>query len=131
ASHVLVQQIVYLGAAAGLAPNLAALLLAPIATELPEVLNAVIWTLKGKERLALANISGAMMIQATLPTAMAISTIPWWLTLPLLVAAGFTLASIGTLWLKRRGQTLTCKTLAGVAVFYGLFAVFMLLWFSA
>lgn len=131
ASHVFVQQIEYLGAAAGLAPNLAALLLAPIATELPEVLNAVIWTRKGKERLALANISGAMMIQATLPTAMAISMTPWLLTPPLLAAAGFTLAAVGTLWLKLRRQTLTCTTLAGVAGFYGLFAVFMLLWFSA
>jgi len=44
---------------------LLALLLSPIATELPETLNAIIWVRQGKHRLALANISGAMMIQAT------------------------------------------------------------------
>ena len=50
--------------------NLVALLLSPVATELPETLNAWIWVRQGKERLALANISGAMMIQATIPTAL-------------------------------------------------------------
>lgn len=32
-------------------------------------MNAFIWVRQGKKRLALANISGAMMIQATIPTA--------------------------------------------------------------
>jgi Ca2+/Na+ antiporter len=53
----------------GLAPQITALLLSPIATELPEMMNALIWVRQGRERLALANISGAMMIQATVPTA--------------------------------------------------------------
>lgn len=129
ASHVFVQQIDYLGAAAGLAPSVAAMLLAPVATELPEVLNAVIWTRKGKERLAMANISGAMMIQATIPTAMALSMTPWLLTTPLLVAAGATLASIGVLWVSARRGTLTPLRLAGVAGFYALFSVFSVIWF--
>jgi cation:H+ antiporter len=38
----------------------------PIGYKLPETLNALIWVRQGKERLALANISGAMMIQAIL-----------------------------------------------------------------
>lgn len=37
-----------------------ALLLSPVATELPEIMNAVIWVRQGKTPLALANISGAM-----------------------------------------------------------------------
>jgi len=44
-----------------------ALLLSPIANELPETVNAIIWVRQGKTQLALVNISGAMMIQATVP----------------------------------------------------------------
>lgn len=129
ASHVFVQQIEFLGKAAGLAPTVAAMLLAPIATELPEVLNAVIWTRKGKERLALANISGAMMIQATLPSAMAVSMTPWLLTTPLLAAAAFTMLAIIVLWLALRRQALSPGRLAGVSLFYGMFALFVVAWF--
>lgn len=50
-------------------PHMVALLLSPLATELPETMNALIWVRQGKERLALANTSGAMMIQATIPSA--------------------------------------------------------------
>ena len=57
------------GPALGLPAAVVALLLSPIATELPETMNAIIWVRQGKAELALANISGAMMIQATVPTA--------------------------------------------------------------
>lgn len=128
ASNVFVDQIAYLGNAAGLAPNVAAMLLAPIATELPEVLNAVIWTRKGKERLALANISGAMMIQATLPTAMAVAMTPWLLTPPLLLAAACTLASVAVLWTSLRARALTPMRLAAAGFFYAVFALLAVGW---
>ena len=55
----------------GWAPQFVALLLSPVATELPETLNAVIWVRQGRERLALANISGADEdLQATIPSAL-------------------------------------------------------------
>ena len=82
ASHVFVNQIETLGVAMGASPHLAALLLAPVATELPEIMNALIWVRQGKERLALANISGAMMIQATIPSALGIFMTPWLLDAP-------------------------------------------------
>jgi cation:H+ antiporter len=44
----------------------------PVAPELPEILNAIIWVRAGKTQLALANISGAMMIQATVPSGIGI-----------------------------------------------------------
>lgn len=76
ASRVFVDQIEALGVAMGASPHLAALLLSPVATELPEIMNALIWVKQGKERLALANISGAMMIQATIPSALGIFLTP-------------------------------------------------------
>ncbi len=44
------------------------LLVAPIATELPEKFNAVIWIRQGKDTLAMGNITGAMVFQASIPT---------------------------------------------------------------
>ncbi len=69
ASRIFVSQLDVIGPWLGMPPQLVALLLSPIATEMPETMNAIIWVRQGKERLALANISGAMMIQATVPTA--------------------------------------------------------------
>jgi cation:H+ antiporter len=89
----------------GLAPQVAALLLSPVATELPEMMNALIWVRQGKERLALANISGAMMIQATVPTAFGLFFTPWRLDPALLLSAGITAVAVLYLLLAfRRGQ---------------------------
>ncbi len=49
-----------------------ALVIAPIATELPEKFNSVLWVRAGKDTLALGNITGAMVFQATIPTVIAI-----------------------------------------------------------
>lgn len=106
ASRSFVTQLEHLGPALGLKPQLLALLLSPIATELPETMNAVIWVRQGKYRLALANISGAMMIQATIPTALGLFFTPWMLSPPLLLAAGTTaLAIIVMFFAFRRGRT--------------------------
>lgn len=65
ASRLFVNQLDLLGPQSGFEPPLPALLFSPIATELPGTMNAVIWVRQGKHRLALANINGSMMIQAT------------------------------------------------------------------
>ncbi len=86
-SEIFVHQLEALSPALGMSPQLTALLLSPVATELPETLNAVIWLRQGKTTLALGNISGAMMIQATVPSALGIMFTPWVLDRPLVVAA--------------------------------------------
>jgi cation:H+ antiporter len=68
ASQLFVHQLDAIGPLLGLSATVTALLLSPIATELPEIMNAIIWVRQGKSALALANISGAMMIQATVPS---------------------------------------------------------------
>jgi len=42
-----------------------ATVLAPIATELPEKINSIIWIKKGKDGLAVGNITGALAFQST------------------------------------------------------------------
>ena len=68
ASQLFVRHLEAVGPMLGLSASVTALLLSPIATELPEIMNAIIWVRPGKTPLALANISGAMMIQATVPS---------------------------------------------------------------
>jgi cation:H+ antiporter len=123
ASRFFVDQLAALGPHLGLRPQLLSLLLSPIATELPETLNAIIWIRQGKVRLALANISGAMMIQATVPTAFGLAFTSWRLDPALCLAGAITLASVGVLYLGFRRGLVSRRFLALMSVFYGLFAV--------
>lgn len=59
-----------------LAPTLLALVIAPIATELPENFNGVIWVHQGKDNLAMGNLTGAMVFQACIPTVIALLLAP-------------------------------------------------------
>ncbi len=60
----------------GVDPTLLALVIAPIATELPEKLNSVIWVRQGKDNLALGNITGAMVFQSAIPPSVALVFAP-------------------------------------------------------
>ena len=121
ASRVFVGSLGDLGHRIGLAPQLLALLLSPIATELPEILNALIWIRQGKVRLALANISGAMMIQATVPTALGLFYTPWRLQPSLIAAGAATLGAMVLLWAGFRSGRISRPMLAAMSLFYVLF----------
>lgn len=122
ASRLFVGQLEQLGPALGLRPQLLALLLSPIATELPETMNAIIWVRQGKYALALANISGAMMIQATIPTALGLFFTPWHLGAPLLLAAAVTAVAILVMFCAFRRNIASRKLLAGMGGLYLVFA---------
>ena len=126
ASRLFVAQLEHLGPALGLPPQLLALLLSPIATELPETMNAIIWVRQGKHRLALANISGAMMIQATIPTALGLFFTPWMLTPPLLLAAGVTALAVAVMFLAFRRGMISRRMLAAMCLFYVAFVAILL-----
>ncbi|HEX8941356.1 MAG TPA: hypothetical protein VF763_14470 [Candidatus Limnocylindrales bacterium] len=57
-------------------PTVLALVIAPIATELPEKLNSVIWVRQGKDTLAMGNITGAMVFQSVFPTSIGLLFAP-------------------------------------------------------
>ena len=123
ASQLFVHQLETVGPWLGMSPQLVALLLSPIATELPEILNAVIWVRQGKTSLALGNISGAMMIQATVPSALGIFFTPWLLSPPLLWGAAITMAAIVVMLVLLLRHALTAKRLLAMAALYGVFAL--------
>jgi cation:H+ antiporter len=65
-----------------------ALLVAPVATELPEIFNAsVIWARRGRDTLAVGNVTGAMVFQAVFPVTVGLLLTPWRLSGEALVAA--------------------------------------------
>jgi cation:H+ antiporter len=56
----------------GVDEALLALIIAPIATELPEKFNSILWVRQGKDTLAMGNITGAMVFQSMIPTVIAL-----------------------------------------------------------
>jgi cation:H+ antiporter len=130
ASRTFVWQLEAFGEFFHLSPHIVALVLSPVATELPETVNALIWVRQGKERLALANISGAMMIQATIPSSMALFATPWLFDTPLIVAGGVTMVAVVALWAMFRRGAVEARWLMPIGALYGVFAVFVGWWFG-
>jgi len=123
ASHVFVAQLNAIGPWLGIPSTAVALLLSPVATELPETMNAIIWIRQGKHRLALSNISGSMMVQATVPTALGLFFTPWIFDGSLTVAAAVTAIAVGGLLMLLKCNALTPVRLALFALGYVAFAV--------
>jgi len=121
-SQIFVHQLDAIGPMLGLSAAVTALLLSPIATELPEIMNAIIWVRQGKTQLALANISGAMMIQATVPSGLGLLFTDWRLDHALLWSGAITMAAITYLLVTMRANKLTPTRLAMAALLYLIFA---------
>jgi cation:H+ antiporter len=68
-AHLFVEELIHVAESIGLEPLVLSLVLAPLATELPEKANSFFWVKDGKDSLALGNITGAMVFQSTIPIA--------------------------------------------------------------
>lgn len=116
----------------GVAPALLSLVIAPIATELPEKFNSVIWIGQGKDTLAIGNITGAMVFQSCLPVIVAILFAPrsWLLGGGTAVAfASAAIAFVSTaviFWPLARGGVLTGRRMLLGGVFYLAYLGFVL-----
>ncbi len=64
-------------AALRFSPLIVSLVLSPIATELPEIVNVSIWMRRRQDELALGNVIGAMMFQTSTASAIAMLASPW------------------------------------------------------
>lgn len=103
---------------------LLALVIAPIATELPEKFNSLIWVRRGKDTLAMGNITGAMVFQSAIPTVIALvfAAETWRVTSDSIVAfasAGIAFAASAAIFIPmaRRGR-LDGRALLVGGVFY-------------
>jgi len=98
------------------------LLIVPIATELPEKVNSIIWVRRKRDTLAFGNITGAMVFQGTVIPAIGMMMMPWHFTEVYAIAAA-SLAVTGALWLWFLHQTsrLNAVMLLGNGILYALF----------
>ena len=84
----------------GISPLLLSLLIIPIATELPEKVNSILWIRRHKDTLAFGNITGAMVFQGTLLPAIGIMLTPWEPRQEVL--AGIVITILAALWVRIR-----------------------------
>jgi len=108
----------------GIEAGLIALVLAPLATELPEKFNSIIWVRDGKDTLALGNITGAMVFQSTIPVSLGILLTQWQLGFLSVVSVVLALVSGGFIFamLRRKEHIHAWHMLVGGA-FYAVFLV--------
>lgn len=82
----------------GISVLVLSLMIVPIATELPEKINSILWIRRRKDTLAMGNITGAMVFQGTLLPAIGITLTPW---VPQKeVLAGVIITFLAALWIR-------------------------------
>jgi cation:H+ antiporter len=112
-------------------PLILSLLISPMATELPEIFNSVIWVKQEKDVFALGNILGSMVYQSCILVIIGIALTPWHLELPgqFLQAAsiGLALASSALFYIRIRGGAVPVSGLLASGLFYLAFIVVVLL----
>jgi cation:H+ antiporter len=76
-AHLFVHEIEHISSLLKLNPLIVSLIIVPIATELPEKFNSVVWIGEKKDQLAFGNLTGAMVFQSCIPTAIGVAFTPW------------------------------------------------------
>jgi len=76
-AHLFVHELLSVAEHLGVSAIILSLILAPLATELPEKANSFFWVRDGKDALALGNITGAMVFQSTIPVAIGMIFVDW------------------------------------------------------
>ncbi len=106
-AHLFVNGVETLAGWLGAPALIISLLLVPIATELPEKINGILWIGRNRDTLAIGNITGALVFQGSLLPAIGISLTSWKPAPPVLLGAGLTLLAAGYLFLiVRSGREL-------------------------
>lgn len=117
----------------GLSPLLFSLIVAPLATELPEKFNSVIWIRQGKDTLSLGNITGAMVFQSVFPVVLGMLLTEWhFLSLPTfdaaMLSAGIAIGSSAIVLVtvrSGRGATMAPWSLAVGVLWWAGFALYV------
>jgi len=125
-AELFVKEVQVLSASLGAAPLIVSLLITPIATELPEKFNSVLWVRQRKDALALGNITGAMVFQSTFPVSVGLIFTSWELPRSGLVSGIFALISGAVFYCTIRFRhKLTWWSLGGAGSMYVLFILYV------
>ena len=126
-AHLFVDQVHILSDYFHIPSLILSLVITPIATELPEKFNSVMWIRKGKDNLALGNITGAMVFQSCIPVSVGLLFTPWHLTNQALMSTGLCILSALTVYILafQRWHFAAWGLLAG-GLYYLLFLLYIL-----
>lgn len=127
-AHFFVEDIKFLSEHLSINPMILSLIIIPIATELPEKFNSVIWIRAKKDTLSMGNITGAMVFQSCIPTAVGLSLTPWVLNVDGLVNALIVYLSVSTVYLNivRNKGILKPSALLYGGLFYCVYLIYVL-----
>lgn len=94
-AHMFVTAAETMADALSISPLILALLIAPLATELPEMSNSFLWLYRKKDRLAVGNVTGAMVFQGTFPVSVGLLGTEWGLASSALATMVLAVAAVG------------------------------------
>jgi cation:H+ antiporter len=121
-AHLFVDNIHHLSGLFRINALILSLIVIPIATELPEKVNSVVWLGKKKDSLALGNITGAMVFQSCIPVSVGLVFTPWMLSTQGLLSVILCFASAGLIYaLVSLQKKLTPTMLLWGVVMYAVF----------
>jgi cation:H+ antiporter len=122
-AHLFVEELVHFAEELGVEAIVLSLILAPLATELPEKVNSFFWVREGKDSLALGNITGAMVFQSTIPVGIGLMFTEWELSGNAAISMGLGLAGgLIAFWALRLRDRFE---LPAVLAWLGLYAAFI------
>ncbi|HUY53690.1 MAG TPA: hypothetical protein VMV23_00840 [Candidatus Nanopelagicaceae bacterium] len=124
ASEIFLYGLHQVASVAHLSPLVLALLLVPIATELPEVTAGTLWIRRDRDSLALGNVTGSMVFQATFPAIVGLCFTPWRLSEAGFLAAGITAVAVIVALFAATKRGVSAWALAPVGI--GLYVVYAL-----
>ena len=112
-----------------ISPLILALLIAPLATELPEMSNSFLWLYQKKDRLAVGNVTGAMVFQGTVPVSVGLIGTEWSLAPSALLTMVLAVMATGSLLLQAAwsGQWRPWLLTIGAVLYIG-YAVYLYGW---
>jgi len=109
-----------------ISPLIVSLLIIPIATELPEKINSMLWVKRGKDTMAFGNITGAMVFQGSLLPALGILLTPWQPNKDVLPGIIITLVAAFWLRLNASKSGLSIMSLSVCGILYATYLVIIL-----
>lgn len=125
-AHLFVEELIHIAEEIGIEVIVLSLVLAPLATELPEKANSFFWVRDGKDSLALGNITGAMVFQSMLPVAFGLAFTSWDLDKFAIVSMALGLAGgVVAYWALRLRGRFEAPALAIWAALYVAFVAFV------
>ncbi len=126
-AQLFVEELLHFADAVGAPAIVLSLILAPLATELPEKANSYFWVRDGKDSLALGNITGAMVFQSTIPIFFGMVFIDW--SLDRFATASMLIGLAGgavAYWALRRRSEFGKLAIASWVLLYSIFLLYVI-----